>query len=205
MPKKPIKNEDVDHYIADAADFAKPILKRLRSAFHRGCPEIEETIKWGIPTFEYHGIVGSIAAFKAHVAVGFWRSREMDDPAQLLERRAASMCNIRLERLADMPTLSILSEYVKQAAEHNATQPKKSPPKKKKVSIAQLPAEFKQALQKKPKAKTAFSKMTAAQQRDYVDWITSAKQASTATRRIQTAVDWIAEGKTRNWKYQKKR
>ena len=63
----------IDAYIAKSADFARPILTRLRGLVHQACPQIEETIKWGFPHFEYKGIVASMAAFKQHASFGFWK------------------------------------------------------------------------------------------------------------------------------------
>jgi hypothetical protein len=35
----------VDAYIAKAAEFAQPILRGLREIAHKGCPDVEETMK----------------------------------------------------------------------------------------------------------------------------------------------------------------
>jgi hypothetical protein len=59
-------SKKVDAYIARAAPFARPILERVRRVFHEGCPDIQERIKWGAPSFEKDGLVGGMAAFKAH-------------------------------------------------------------------------------------------------------------------------------------------
>ena len=196
---------EVDEYIEQADEFARPILKRLRSAFHRGCPSVQETIKWGIPCFEYHGIVGSIAAFKKHVAAGFWRSREMKDPEGILERRAASMCNARFEKLADLPKAAVLADYVAEAAALNL-QAEQSGTKKrttKKPSLA-MPEELKQALAKNRKAQKVFDDFSPSRKRDYIEWISDAKREATRERRVKQAVEWISEGKSRNWKYEKR-
>lgn len=199
------KNPAVDNYIDNAADFAQPILKRLRSAFHRGCPELEETIKWGIPTFEHQGILGSIAAFKKHVAVGFWKSKEMNDPAGILARRAASMCNIRFESTKDVPKVSVLADYVRQAVELNSKAANSPKRPKKAIPVPRISAAFKKALAASKSAESQFKSFTASQRRDYIEWIADAKREETKTRRIQQAVEWIADGKTRNWKYQRKK
>ena len=70
-----MKNPAVDAYIAKSAGFAKPILTHVRKLMHKGCPTIDETIKWGVPAFERDGIVAMMAAFKQHVAFGFWSER----------------------------------------------------------------------------------------------------------------------------------
>lgn len=199
----PTKNPEVDSYIAEAAEFARPILKRLRSAFHQGCPECKETIKWGIPNFEYYGIVGSMAAFKKHVSVGFWRSKEMKDSENILERRAASMSNVKFAELKEMPSVRVLASYVAQAAALNETA-KSSPKKKKKAPkpLPPVPAALKSALAKNTKAKSIFDNMSTTQKRDYIEWIAEAKREATVTNRVATAIEWISEGKGRNWKYE---
>lgn len=199
----PTKNPEVDQYIAEAAEFAQPILKRLRSAFHQGCPQAAETIKWGIPNFEYHGIVGSMAAFKQHVSVGFWRSKEMKDSENILERRAASMSNIKFTELKEVPSVKVLASYVAQAAALNETA-KSSPKNKKKASkpLPPVPAALENALTRNKKAKSIFDNMSTTQKRDYIEWIAEAKREETVAKRVTTAIEWISEGKGRNWKYE---
>lgn len=198
------KNSAVDQYIEDAAEFSRPMLKRLRSSFHKGCPKLEETIKWGIPCFEYQGILGSMAAFKQHVAVGFWKSKEMKDPAKILQRRAASMCNIQFKVLKDMPTIAVLVDYVAQAAELNERTVGK-PRTKTKVVVPKIPKLFGDALRKNQQAKRIFDRFAPGQRRDYIEWIVEAKRESTREKRVLQAIEWISEGKTRNWKYETKR
>src|SRR3989442_58654 len=67
------KDPRIDAYIAKAAPFAQPILRRVRKLVHQGCPEVQETIKWSMPHFEYHGIMLGMAAFKEHCSIGFWK------------------------------------------------------------------------------------------------------------------------------------
>lgn len=71
MAKSPTLDPRVDAYIAAAAPFARPILERVCAAFHAGCPDLSETIKWGVPMFQRNGILGGMSAFKAHVGFGF--------------------------------------------------------------------------------------------------------------------------------------
>lgn len=201
------KNPEVDSYIADAPAFAQPILKRLRSAFHKGCPDIVESIKWGIPCFEYEGIVGSMAAFKEHVGLGFWKSKLMKDPHGLLARRAASMCNTRFEKLKDVPKVSLIAEYVEQAVELNVKAKAKGASKKRapKKPAPKIPPDLKTALSKSKKAKTVFDTFAPSHKRDYIEWITEAKREETRDRRVAQTIEWLKEGKTRNWKYETKR
>ena len=198
------RSPEVDAYIESAVEFAQPILVWIRSAFHRGCPSAVETIKWGVPHFEYRGILGGMAAFKRHVAFGFWKAQLMSDPAGLLPAsRPASMCSIRIERRADLPTKAIVVDYVREAARLNregATLPKKA-----RGAIVDLPPEFASALSRHRRAREVFDGMSDSHRREYVDWIAEAKRDATRSRRVATAIEWLAEGKPRNWKYLPKR
>jgi uncharacterized protein YdeI (YjbR/CyaY-like superfamily) len=198
-----MKNPAVDAYIAKSAAFARPILTRVRGLMHKACPRIEETIKWGVPHFEYQGVVASMAAFKQHASVGFWKQKLMDDPAGLFPAAGESSMGGRKFRSADeLPSDVVLLRYIKTAVALNeagvkvlkAARPKKPPPK--------LPADLAAALKKNPKAKATYDAFPPSHQREYVEWITEAKQEATRQRRLATAVEWMAQGKSRNWKYE---
>ena len=79
------KDPRIDAYIEKSAEFARPILKKLRALVHKGCPApgVTETIKWGMPAFEYKGPFCGMAAFKNHCTFGFWKDKLLrtDDAA----------------------------------------------------------------------------------------------------------------------------
>jgi hypothetical protein len=170
-----MRNPAVDAYIAKSAGFAKPILRRLRALMHRADPAIAETIKWGVPHFEHDGIVAGMAAFKQHVAFGFWgekliREKLGADAERLFPKGAErGMGGRKLRSLAELP---------------------KAPP--------YLAA----ALKANAKARATWAGLTPGQQREYVEWLVEAKQAATRERRLAQALAWLAEGKQRYWKYQ---
>lgn len=202
----------IDAYLETVPDFARPILERVRKAFHRGCPEVEETMRWSRPSFSHHGILGSMSAFKAHVSWGFWRGKQLDDPEGLFEQVGDSeMCWHKVTRLADLPNLQTLTRYVKAAAALNAdlattNSPAKKQRKKKaagKQARPRVPQDLATALAAAPEAMAFYSSLTAAQQREYVSWITEAKRDATRQRRLETTVTWLGEGKRRNWKYER--
>ncbi len=113
-------SQQVNKYIAEAPEFARPILEKVRTAFHKGCPDVEEVIKWGVPHFTYHGLLGGMAAFQHHVSFGFWKSKLMSDSAQLFGNRAkASMCNAHFKSVKDLPTQRVLVQYVREAVKLN--------------------------------------------------------------------------------------
>ena len=187
----------VDAYIEKSADFAQPILKHFRKLVHKACPEVVETIKWKMPFFTHHGIVCTIAAFKEHCGVVFWKGALL-----FPERKKTGMGHFgQIKALSDLPNEKTLLGYLKEAAQLNEAGIKSArtpaAPKKKLV----VPAYFKGALKQNPKARAAFEKFSPSHQREYVEWITEAKREETRQKRISTALEWMAEGKSRNWKY----
>jgi uncharacterized protein YdeI (YjbR/CyaY-like superfamily) len=193
----------VDAYIAKAAPFARPILKKLRQLFHRACPEIEERIKWGAPSFEYKGMVGGFAAFKQHVSFGFWKGTLLKDPHGIFDGTTDSaMGGIKLTDVSRLPADDILIEYIREAVALNE-QGVKVPKAKTKRKPLEVPDYFLAALQKNKKALAAFESFSPSHQREYVEWITEAKQEATREKRLATALEWLAQGKRRNWKYEK--
>ena len=194
----------VDLYITEADEFAQPILKKLRNLFHKACPEIEETIKWRNPCFEYKGIVAGVAAFKKHVTFHFWKGKLMRDPKGIFcDAGDTCMTGLKLTDVSELPADKILVAYIKEAVALNRDEVK-APHKKKKKKLA-APDYFMAALKKNKKALAAFEDFSAGYQREYVEWVTEAKQEATRQKRLATAVEWMAEGKSRNWKYMKKK
>jgi uncharacterized protein YdeI (YjbR/CyaY-like superfamily) len=194
------KDPRVDAYIARSAGFAKPILKHLRAVVHQACPEVEETLKWSAPHFLYEGMLCGMSAFKEHAAFGFWKGALILDGNG---RNAEAMGQFgRITELSDLPSKKVMTRYIRKAMALNEAGVK-SPtrPGKPKKPLA-VPADFQAALRKNRKAMAAYDGFSPSQRREYLEWITEAKRDETRQRRIGTAVEWLAEGKTRNWKYQ---
>jgi uncharacterized protein YdeI (YjbR/CyaY-like superfamily) len=190
----------IDAYIAKAAAFARPILKHLRKVVHAGCPEVEETIKWGMPHFEYKGPLCGMAAFKQHCSFGFWKGE------LVIEGRAKGAEAMgqfgRLTALADLPSEKLLVGYIRKAADLNEAGIKRPSPAKAKVKKAlEVPDYFQAALTKNRKAQQTFEGFSPSHRKEYVEWITEAKREETRAQRIKTAIEWLAQGKSRNWKY----
>jgi uncharacterized protein YdeI (YjbR/CyaY-like superfamily) len=192
----------IDAYIARAADFAKPILAYLRETVHAAVPEVEETLKWGHPSFTYEGILGGMAAFKEHCAFSLWKGALIVKADPAAERAMGQFGRIR--SLADLPPKQVLLGYLKQAAALNEEgvtgRPKRAP-----KPPAAVPADLRDALamKKHAKARATFDGLSPSARREYVEWITEAKSEDTRARRLATALEWMAEGKPRNWKYMK--
>jgi uncharacterized protein YdeI (YjbR/CyaY-like superfamily) len=193
-------NPAVDAYIERANDFAKPILKRLRKLFHQACPEIREEIKWNFPCFVHHGIVGNMAAFKAHVSWGFWNAKLLPDPNGILEAagRDTNFC-FKPKSLADLPPDEVILEYIRRSATLNEQGIKPSASKRKPAARIEVPKDLQSALRRNAKARATFERLSPSHQREYIEWITEAKKQATRDRRLQTTLQWLEEGRSRNW------
>jgi len=185
----------VDAYIAKSADFAKPILKRIRAAVHKGQPRVTETIKWGVPAYvDDRGILCMTPAFKQHCAWVFWSGRKPSTIDATSLRRIASA--------SDLPSQRDMVAAVKEAASGARPAAKKAAPRRSPRPV-RVPAYFTAALKKKPQALAAFTAFPPSHKREYIEWIDSARTDETRQRRIATAMEWIASGKSRNWKYER--
>ena len=193
----PTTDPRVDAYIAKSAEFARPILTRLRKAVHKGCPDVVETIKWGMPSFEHHGILCGMAAFKEHCTFGFWnRALEIASPGA----KTAMGQFGRITSGSDLPKDSLLVGYVREAARLNETGQKVGPVRKARAPLP-VPKALTAALKKKPAALKKFEEFSPSQRRDYSEWISEAKTDATRDKRLATALEWIGQGKPRMWKY----
>ncbi len=198
------KSPRVDAYIEKAAPFAKPILKKLRTLFHKASPDLKESIKWGHVSFEHKGIVGGFAAFKQHVSWGMWKAALLKDPKGAMNNEGgSSMSGGKYAHVSELPADDYVIDLIRQAIELNDKEvkvPARSNPKPK-PAIA-VPRELVAAFKSAPKAKTFFDGLAPSCRREYLEWITEAKRDETRDKRIATAIEWLSEGKKRNWKYE---
>ncbi len=199
------KDKRVDAYIEKSAAFAKPILNHLRELVHKACPETEETIKWSFACFDYKGPFCSMAAFKQHCSFGFWKAALMKDSDKLKSNQATAMGHLgKITSLSDLPSDKIIVAYIKEAMKLNDEGIKLPPRKKSTEKELVIPDYFIKAVSKNKKAQQTFEKFPPSHKKEYVQWITEAKTEETRNRRMETAIEWIAEGKGRNWKYERK-
>jgi uncharacterized protein YdeI (YjbR/CyaY-like superfamily) len=193
----------VDAYIAKSAPFARPVLTYIRDAVHAGCPDVEEGIKWGFPHFMHKGILCSMASFKAHCAFGFWKGSLLDADVKPARTSEAMGQFGRITSIADLPGKTPLKMLVRQAAALNDRGVKAARPAKVPARPAPAtPPDLRQALKANAKARAAFDGFPPSHKREYVEWISSAKRDETRRRRIEAAVEMLADGKSRNWKYE---
>jgi hypothetical protein len=201
----------VDAYIANAPEFAKPSLRKIRALFHLGCPGIEESLKWSVPHFGSQGMVGSMAAFKNHITWGLWRAAELPSVGEILETVGNTQMGLqKLHEIDELPDDEIVAQLVSEAAELNDEEASGKRPKKKKPAPAKgrtvdTPAELAAALDQKKHAaaKVTWEGFSYSNRKEYVEWLGSAKQTATRAKRLTETLEWLAEGKPRNWKHMK--
>jgi len=201
-----LQDKRIDNYIAKSADFAKPILNHLRKLVHAACPQVEETIKWGFPHFDYKGMMCSMAAFKHHCVFSFWKAALMKDANTFKENNANAMGHSgKITRLGELPSDKIIIARIKEAMKLNdegVKLPERNRSEKKPEVV--VPDALKKELVKYEKATATFNGFSPSQKREYTDWINDAKTEETRNKRILTTIEWLMEGKVRNWKYMKK-
>jgi uncharacterized protein YdeI (YjbR/CyaY-like superfamily) len=187
----------IDAYIAKQADFARPILSYFRDAVHEGCPACEEDLKWNSPAFLYQGgILAGCAGFKQHVQVGFWK-HDLLFPKQKREGMGFG----KITSIDQLPAKKELLTLVRKAMELQESGAKSPMMAKKPRKAIPIPSALKAALAKNKKAKAAYDDFSPSHKREYHEWIADAKGEETRARRVEHAIQWISEGKARNWKY----
>ncbi len=197
----PTTDPRVDAYIEKSAEFAKPILTHIRKIVHKARPDITETMKWSFPHFDHKGTVCSMASFKQHCAFGFWKQSLLEKDAFPTQKTAMGSFG-RITSLDDLPDEKVMIQLVHQAVDLN----------EKGVKVAKKPVERKElvvpddligALKQNKRAETTFDKFGYSHKKEYIEWITEAKTEATRNKRLATTVEWLSEGKGRNWKYEK--
>ena len=191
------RDRRIDAYIEKSAPFARPILEHLREVVHAACPEVEETMKWSVPAFDYKGPLCGMAAFKQHCTFGFWKGGlVVEDPNDEAMGQLG-----RITSLEDLPPRKMLTAWVKKARRLNEEGVKAPRAARRKKPPVKVPTDLEKALARNARARASFERFSPSHRREYVEWIEEAKRAETRARRVATAIEWMAEGKPRNWKY----
>jgi len=197
----------IDAYIEKAAPFAQPILAHLRKLVHQACPRITESVKWGMPFFiQQNVILCHMAAFKQHCAFGFWGKEMQKVLAKDGLKSSEAMGTLgRIASLKALPPDKVLLDYLRQAADlvESGERTKSLDSRvKRKPKPLRIPPELTAALKKNKLAAKAFTGFSPSKRREYAEWIAEAKRPETKQQRLAQAVAWIAQGKSRNWKYE---
>ncbi len=194
----------VDAFIEKSADFAKPILTHIREVVHRASPSINETIKWGMPFFDYKGPVCMMASFKQHCAFGFWKASRLSDPQGLLrgsDEEAAAGSFGRISKMEDLPSDEALIGFIHQMLVINESGVKEARKPAAPKAELDMPADFDKMLKENLTIMGQYEKFSPSSKREYLEWFAEAKSEATREKRLQQAIEQIAEGKTRHWKY----
>ena len=195
------RDERVDAYIERQAEFAKPILTKLRAMVHAACPDCDETLKWSMPSFIYKGsILANMAAFKAHATFGFWQAKLV--VGETGREREAMGSFGRLTRVEDLPDEATMAALIRKAMTLVDTGEKAPRPVKHPKPALETPPDLLEALAANEAARATFDDFPPSARRDYLDWLADAKRPETRAKRLAQAVEWMAEGKRRHWKYE---
>ncbi len=187
----PTTDPRIDQHIADAGAFAKPVLERFRALVHREVPDCVEAIKWGMPHFTVGGKnLAGMAAFKAHVSIFFHNDEQAGGTGPFH----------KIASLDAFPDEADVVERLRAAVARLAA-PKAKVPRASPKPVPAMPGPLSAALEAAGHAER-FASMPPGQRREYIEWIVEAKTEPTRDKRIAQAVEWIGEGKGRNWKYQ---
>jgi hypothetical protein len=197
------RDPQVDAYIDNAPAFASPILDHLRDAIHLACPDVQETVKWGRPTFLHHGILCNMAAFSEHVGFGFWRGAAVTGDDVTRQTESSGQFG-RILSIADLPSRTVLAAYIKKAMQLNESGTTPVRPRKEPRPAIDTPPALRHALEKNPAALARFDEFSPSMRREYNEWVAEAKTEPTRQKRVAQTVEWVAEGKSRNWKYEAK-
>ena len=191
----------VDAYIENSADFAKPILEHIRKLVHSACPDLVETMKWSFPHFDYKGTLCSMASFKHHCTLGFWKQSLIENEAFPAHKTAMGSFG-RITSIEDLPADDVVLDLIRQAVELNEKGIKaaKKPAAAKKELV--VPDFLTAALKKDGAANETFKNFPYSCKKEYVEWLTEAKTEATRDKRLATTLEWLAEGKRRHWKYE---
>ena len=198
----PTTDPRVEAYIDKSRDFAKPILKHIRKLVHEACPETIETMKWSLPHFDYKGMLCSMAAFKEHCAFGFWKQSLLEQSAFPAEKTAMGSFG-RITSVKDLPDDKTMKKFIAEAVKLNDDGVKIARTVSKEKKKLVVPDILLEALASNDSAAETFNNFPYSKKKEYVEWITEAKTDATRDKRLGTTIEWLAEGKARNWKYEK--
>lgn len=199
--------KNYDDYISSCEDFAQPVLRYLRECVTEACPEVQEEFKWNFPCFAYKGsILCHMSGFKQHATFGFWLGSIMEDPDKLFKKAANNGMGQfgKITSLDDLPSKSVLTSYIKHAMQLTDEGKKLPTANKKAAKEYPVPEVLQSALNENTQAKSTFENFSQSKRNDYIEWIDEAKTEKTQLKRLEQTIEWLSEGKPRNWKYMKK-
>lgn len=194
MNTNTVTDPRVDAIIEKADDFAKPIMRQLRSLLQHTVPEATETIRSGFASFDYKGPFCSVGIFKDHVSLGFWKQKLLEDAEGLL---APAGKLSKITSIENLPEDGVITGLIEKAARLNDFSDKPEIIQHTSGENAEtLPEDFAAALALNILANNAFENLDADAQKEYLTWIGEAQTNTDRTRRIETGLHQISQGKT---------
>jgi uncharacterized protein YdhG (YjbR/CyaY superfamily) len=205
VPEVSAQDPRIDAYIAEAADWAKPILNHLRTLPTMACPSAAETIKWGSPWWDLNGMLCGFAVFKTHCAFVLPHEKEIPEIGALSADGQTKAWGAlgRIASLDDLPPDADLIKAIQLIAAYNQNQKTRPSSARSAPTPKEVPADLVAALEQNEAARIAFEDFPPGKRNEYIEWLDEAKTAATRQKRLAQAIEWIAEGKGRNWKYQR--
>ena len=201
------KNQKVDDYILKSASFSQPILYKMRAIIEEAETHIEETIKWGFPCFTFQNkIICSFSAYKNHCVFRFWQGASLEDSDGILAKVGETEMGelSKIKKIEDLPDSEVLAKYIREAIELSQKGSAKKPmTKEKKLTVDLKSVDLPEIFSSFPNQAEKFDSFSPSHRKEYISWIYEAKTDETKLKRIKTMMEWLLEGKSRNWKYEK--
>lgn len=188
----------IEGYIEKPREDFIPILEKLRGILLKDEFQLEEGWKWSAPNYDHKGMVCWLAHFKNHVGLNFFKGSLIEDLHGLYDEACMDKGNRMVKfRSIEEVDEEKLAFYIHEAVMLNVKGIKVA---KKKIEV-DVPEDLVYELDRNPKAKAFFNSLAPGYKRDYLEWITSAKREATREKRLATTIEWLGEGKKKNWKY----
>jgi uncharacterized protein YdeI (YjbR/CyaY-like superfamily) len=158
--------------------------------------ELEETIKWSAPVYTINGKnVLSIGAFNNHFGIWFFNGVFLKDKHKLLRNaqdgKTKAMRQLKFTAFEQIDKV-IITTYVNEAIVNQKLGKELKPNRNKKEAI--IPPELQDTLNNNITLKKHFETLSPSKQREYCEYIASAKQEATKVSRLEKIKPMILKG-----------
>lgn len=190
-----MSNLEIENYIANSPEFARPIFIHLVQLILKACPEATTSIKWGFPHYSYKGkILCSFAAFSKYCAFSIPTAKMMQD--QSLQKMAEAEIAMghfgKITTIDDLPSDNKIIGYLKAAMSIIESKPTKQQKiNKEKIVALLIPEALMKALHAEIEILKKFEKMPPSHQREYINYINDAKKIATKIKRVEKVIELL--------------
>jgi hypothetical protein len=198
------KTKDPTEWLELCPEFSRPLAEQLTEWILNWAPDLAAAIKWNMLCFSGRKLVCGLSACQKHLGLAFFRGTELPDPAKLFEPGSAGNTNIRSIRLTTLAGFNQRAfQNLLQAAVDLDADPVIPPAPKVKRKPWPMPKFFRDALAQKQNRAAAenYHAFAPTYQREYLVWLTTAKQPETRARRLKETLAALAKG--RKWAQRK--